>query len=141
MFAKNETGLDRFLEAQAPVFEAVCDELRSGQKRSHWMWYVFPQMRELGSSPQSQFYGINSRSEARAYLAHVVLGARLRQCVEMVLAVEDKSAGDIFDAPDDLKFQSSMTLFDAVSPREVFELALNQYYLGRRHEATLKLLS
>ena len=103
--------LERFVAAQAPVFPAVLAELRAGRKRGHWMWFVFPQLRGLGRSPTAEFYGIGSLDEARAYLAHPVLGPRLTLCTEALLAVEGRSLHAIFGSPDNLKFCSSMTLF------------------------------
>src|SRR5438046_1700808 len=102
--------LERFLTAQAPVFETVLEELKAGRKRSHWMWFIFPQLRGLGWSPTAQFYGIGKLKEARAYLAHSVLGPRLLICTEAVLAIRGRSLHEIFGFPDDLKFRSSMTL-------------------------------
>src|SRR6478735_8990515 len=103
--------LERFVTAQEPVFAAVLEELRLGQKRSHWMWFVFPQLRGLGHSSMAQFYGIGSLAEARAYLAHPLLGSRLLQCTRTVLAVDGRSLHAIFGAPDDTKFCACMTLF------------------------------
>ncbi|MFB6141219.1 MAG: DUF1810 domain-containing protein [Halosimplex sp.] len=105
--------LQRFVEAQDTVIDDVKQELRSGRKRSHWMWFVFPQMEGLGSSRMSQRYAISSRAEAEAYLDHPILGSRLRECTEIVNGLEGRSANDVFGSPDDLKFRSSMTLFEA----------------------------
>src|ERR1700710_3102293 len=112
--------LQRFIGAQAPAIERVRAELRDGRKRSHWMWFVFPQISGLGSSAMAVRYAIASPDEARAYLAHPVLGARLRDCTQMVLDVEGRDVHRIFGSPDDMKFHSSMTLFDAVAAGEVF---------------------
>src|SRR3954454_7616642 len=133
--------LERFVTAQAPVFAAAIDELKAGQKRSHWMWFIFPQMRGLGHSPTAQFYGISSLDEARAYLAHPVLGPRLMRCTEAVLAVEGRSLHAIFGSPDDLKFCSSMTLFAlaAGGDESVFRQALARYCGGRMDERTVAL--
>jgi uncharacterized protein (DUF1810 family) len=121
--------LQRFLDAQAPVFEQVLAELRAGQKRSHWMWFIFPQIAGLGHSEMAQRYAISSRAEANAYLDHPVLGVRLRQCTQLVLEMEGRTIGQIFGDPDDLKFHSSVTLFATVSPTEsVFEHALKKYF-------------
>jgi uncharacterized protein (DUF1810 family) len=138
----DSVDLERFVAAQGPVFEAALNELKAGQKRSHWMWFVFPQLRGLGSSPKAKFYGIKSIEEARAYLAHAVLGPRLVLCTETVLAIKDRSPNAIFGSPDDLKFRSSMTLFalaagDAESP---FHQALRQFWDNRVDERTLALL-
>src|SRR5271163_4329683 len=103
--------LERFVKAQAGVYERVCAELRAGRKQTHWMWFVFPQIRGLGSSSMAVRFGISSLAEAQAYLAHAVLGPRLRECAGIVCGVEGKSVGEIFGSPDDLKFHSSMTLF------------------------------
>src|SRR6188474_2984892 len=104
-------GLDRFVTAQDPVFEQVRAELRAGRKRTHWMWFVFPQMQGLGHSPMAQKYAIVSREEASAYLEHPVLGPRLRECTKLVNRVEGRTLNQIFGYPDDLKFRSSMSLF------------------------------
>src|ERR1700761_128847 len=110
--------LNRFVEAQAPVYDRVCAELRAGDKRSHWMWFIFPQIRGLGSSPTSRHFAISGREEALAYLRHPILGKRLRECTALVNAVEGRSAYDIFRSPDDMKFRSCLTLFGAVAPEE-----------------------
>ena len=111
----NEFDLERFVQAQEPVYATVLAELRAGHKRSHWMWFIFPQLRGLGYSAMAYEYGIASRAEAVAYLEHPVLGARLWECTRSVNAVEGRSAHDIFGSPDDLKFCSSMTLFAGVT--------------------------
>ena len=134
-------GLQRFVEAQDPVIDGVKKELRSGRKRTHWMWFMFPQMEGLGSSQMSQRYAISSRAEAEAYLDHSILGSRLRECTEIVNGVEGRSANDIFGSPDDLKFQSSMTLFEAVATDPApFGTALDLYYEGESDPKTLDLL-
>jgi uncharacterized protein (DUF1810 family) len=133
--------LQRFVEAQDPVIETVKEELRSGQKRSHWMWYVFPQMEGLGRSRMSRRYAISSRDEAEAYLTHPTLGPRLRECTEIVNGVDGRSANEIFGSPDDLKFRSSMTLFETVADDpEPFRTALDRYYDGDPDPKTLQLL-
>ena len=130
--------LQRFVDAQAPVIDAVRRELRDGRKRSHWMWFVFPQLAGLGRSAMAQRYAIASLAEARAYLAHPLLGPRLRECSALVLAVEGRDIHEIFGAPDDLKFGSSMTLFDAADPSEpVFRDCLHKYFGGLRDRETL----
>lgn len=130
--------LQRFVDAQAPVIDAVRHELRGGRKRSHWMWFVFPQLAGLGRSAMAQRYAIASLAEARAYLAHPLLGPRLRECSALVLAVEGCDIHEIFGAPDDLKFWSSMTLFDAADPSEpVFRDCLHKYFDSRRDRETL----
>jgi uncharacterized protein (DUF1810 family) len=133
--------LERFVTAQAPVYAAVCDELADGRKASHWMWFVFPQLRALGRSATAKFFGIESLDEARAYAAHPLLGARLRECAQRVLDVQGRSAHQIFGSPDDLKLCSCMTLFEAAAPAEpVFAQVLERYFDGVRDLATLELL-
>jgi uncharacterized protein (DUF1810 family) len=135
-------SLDRFLDAQAPVIDAARAELARGRKRSHWMWFVFPQIEGLGRSATAQFYAIASLDEAKAYAAHPVLGARLRELTALVLKVEGKSLRDIFGTPDDLKFHSSMTLFARAAPDEaLFREALEKYCGGREDRATLERLA
>jgi uncharacterized protein (DUF1810 family) len=124
--------LQRFVTAQAPVIEQVLEELRAGRKRSHWMWFVFPQLKGLGASTMAQHYGIVSLEEAQAYLAHPVLGPRLRECCALMLAVPDRSAHEILGSPDDLKFRSCLTLFALAAPQErVFGEALQRFYGGQ----------
>jgi uncharacterized protein (DUF1810 family) len=137
------SGLSRFVEAQQDVFETALAELRAGRKRSHWMWFVFPQLRGLGRSSTAAFYGIASLDEARAYLAHPVLGPRLREATHAVLRHAGRSALEIFGSPDDLKFRSSMTLFAiaAEDAGEPFAEALRQFYGGAADEATERLLN
>jgi uncharacterized protein (DUF1810 family) len=134
--------LERFVTAQAPVFSAVLDELRAGRKRTHWMWFVFPQLRDLGRSSMATFFGIGSLQESRAYLAHPVLGPRLDLCTRTVLELEDGSLLQIFGSPDDMKFQSSMTLFAlaAAAPASVFYQALDRWCDGELDAQTLTLL-
>ena len=131
--------LRRFVEAQAGVYEQACAELRAGRKRSHWMWFVFPQIRGLGSSEMALRYAISGREEARAYLDHSVLGARLRESAVIVVGVDGRTVEEIFGYPDDLKFHSSMTLFAEVggSSESVFHNALKKYFGGKTDEATL----
>lgn len=133
--------LERFVAAQAPVYARVCDELCAGRKQSHWMWFVFPQIAGLGHSAMAQTYALASLAEATAYLAHPVLGPRLRQCTGLVLAVAGKTARQIFGQPDDLKFRSSMTLFARSAPDEpLFRDALAKFYGGEEDAATARLL-
>lgn len=134
--------LQRFVAAQEPVFGAVLDELKAGRKRSHWMWFVFPQLRGLGTSPIARLYGIGSMDEARAYLAHPVLGPRLAACTESVLTNRHRSLHEIFGSPDDLKFRSCMTLFARASDdrENAFRRALDACCEGRMDERTLSLL-
>ena len=133
-------ALERFVTAQAAVYPAVLRELRAGRKKSHWMWFVFPQRRGLGRSSFAERYGIASKEEARAYLAHEVLGARLRECTQLVLAVDHDDAHRIFGSPDDLKFRSSMTLFDVVAPGDVFGRAIERFCGGVRDPRTIEML-
>jgi uncharacterized protein (DUF1810 family) len=133
--------LNRFLEAQATNYADALAELRAGRKRSHWMWYVFPQIAGLGNSAMSARYSIRSEDEARAYLAHPILGPRMIECVEALLALENRSARDIMGSPDDLKLRSSATLFAEVSePGSVFERVVNQYYSSDPDAKTLEIL-
>ncbi|WP_338737641.1 DUF1810 domain-containing protein [Haloplanus salilacus] len=134
--------LQRFVAAQDPVIEQVKSELRSGRKRTHWMWFVFPQVAGLGSSEMARRYAISSRAEAEAYLSHPVLGPRLTECTGIVNGIDGRSATEIFGSPDDLKFRSSMTLFDAVADDPTpFGTALERYYGGDPDEQTLQFLS
>ncbi|HEY2800323.1 MAG TPA: DUF1810 domain-containing protein [Chthoniobacterales bacterium] len=134
-------NLERFLKAQEKVFERALQELRRGRKESHWMWFIFPQIAGLGSSPTARHYAIKSKSEAEAYLRHPVLRSRLTLCAAAFLTVEGKSASEIMGYPDDLKLRSSMTLFAAVSDDEVFQRVLDKYYDGAMDQKTLELLS
>ena len=134
--------LARFVEAQGRVYETALSELRAGHKRSHWMWFVFPQLSGLGHSPTAQFYGLSGLAEAKAYLAHPVLGPRLRACTQAVLDLQDRAIAQIFGSPDDLKFHSSMPLFSqAASERDsAFGEALGRYCGGQPDPRTLELL-
>ncbi len=134
--------LERFVQAQQDVMSAVKRELGTGHKRTHWMWFVFPQLRALGRSSTARRYGIGSLAEARAYLAHPALGPRLMECTALVLAVEGRTVHEIFGSPDDLKFRSSMTLFAAADPAAaVFTSALAKYFDGAPDPQTTELLS
>ncbi len=134
-------ALRRFVEAQDPVYAQVTGELRRGAKASHWMWFVFPQLRGLGRSATAERYGIASEEEARAYWHHPVLGPRLAECTALLLATTGKTALEILGSPDDLKLRSSMTLFERVAPEEpVFAQALERFFDGRRDAKTLALL-
>lgn len=133
--------LDRFLEAQESVWARVLVELKVGKKRSHWMWFVFPQIKGLGHSDMAARYAIQSRVEAKAYLGHPVLGSRLREACNALLALENLTAHEILGTPDDLKLRSSMTLFAEVSePGDVFGAVLEKYFDGKRDARTLALL-
>ena len=131
-------NLRRLQEAQSGVYARVCEELRAGEKRSHWMWFIFPQIRGLGRSPIAERFAIGSLEEARAYLEHAVLGARLRECTSIVNAVEGKSASEIFGFPDDLKFHSSMTLFVKAGDGAEFRRAIEKYFGGKMDSGTLE---
>ncbi len=134
--------LNRFIGAQERVYDDVLSELKNGQKRSHWMWFIFPQIDGLAQSSTSKFYAVKSREEAIAYLNHPILGKRLNECAEAVLAVENRSASEIFGYPDDLKLKSSLTLFASVSDEQsVFALLLDKYFGGERDLRTLKILA
>jgi uncharacterized protein (DUF1810 family) len=134
--------LDRFVTAQNPVYAQALGELRAGRKQGHWMWFVFPQLDGLGRSPTARQFAIQSRAEALEYLAHPLLGARLRECTKVLLAVPDPSISAILGSPDDLKFRSSMTLFSELSgPGSVFEKALERFYAGKPDARTLELLA
>ena len=134
--------MDRYIKAQAPVYARALAELKAGHKQSHWMWYVFPQIAGLGRSGMSQTYAIQSLDEARDYLAHPVLGARMRECCRVLLALEGKTAHEIFRSPDDLKFRSCLTLFAQAAPDEsLFDELLVKYFGGKEDPATLELLA
>jgi uncharacterized protein (DUF1810 family) len=133
--------LQRFVEAQDGVIDRVRAELGAGRKQGHWMWFVFPQLFGLGKSAMAVRYSIGSREEAAAYLAHPVLGPRLRECTELVLAVEGRDAHAIFGSPDDMKFHSSMTLFAAAAPMAaVFRAALDKYFGGKMDSMSMTIL-
>lgn len=135
------SDLARFVDAQEPMIDEVKRELRSGRKRSHWMWFVFPQIGGLGRSEMARRYAIGSLAEARAYLAHPVLGPRLQECTELVNAIDGRTANEVFGSPDDLKFRSSMTLFEAAADDpSPFATALGKYYDGERDPKTLQRL-
>jgi uncharacterized protein (DUF1810 family) len=133
--------LQRFLDAQAPVYAVVLGELRAGRKHSHWMWFIFPQLTGLGHSAMAQRFAISSREEAVAYLAYNVLGSRLQECTTLVNAVEGRTIREILGSPDDQKFRSSMTLHNAVSPDPEFAAAISKFYGGKGDQRTLDLLS
>ncbi|WP_347159336.1 DUF1810 domain-containing protein [Pontibacter chitinilyticus] len=134
-------NLNRFLEAQEHTYQAALNEIRSGKKTSHWMWFIFPQVAGLGFSETSKFYAIKSKAEAAAYLKHEVLGKRLREISEALLNVNGKSANQIFGSPDDVKLKSSMTLFNEANDGDaVFQKVLEKYFKGGADQKTLKLL-
>jgi uncharacterized protein (DUF1810 family) len=132
--------LQRFVDAQERLYLTVLDELRRGQKRSHWMWFIFPQAEGLGRSSMAQHYAVKSRREVEAYMAHPLLGARLCECVVTVLTIPRKTANQIFGSPDDLKFRSSLTLFDAMSDEPHFSVGLERFFEGRPDPMTLDVI-
>lgn len=133
-------NLQRFVQAQENVYDQALAEIRAGRKRSHWMWFIFPQIAGLGFSPTSQHFAIRDRSEAEAYLAHPILGPRLTECCEALLALKTNSAPDVFGYPDDLKLKSSATLFAAVSPSgSAFEQLLKKFFDGEPDTKTIEL--
>lgn len=138
----NPNILERFVQAQQPVYEQVIAELQAGRKRTHWMWFIFPQLRGLGRSEMANHYGITSKDEAAAYLRHPVLGLRLQQCAQLVLAIPGKSLNEIFGDPDDMKFHSSMTLFASVAgPASIFQACLKKYCGNQPDPATVARLA
>ncbi len=135
-------NLARFVNAQERDYRQALSEIKAGRKRSHWMWYVFPQFEGLGSSPTSRHYAIKSVEEAAAYVAHPVLGSRLLECAEAALRVEGRSAYDIFGSPDDMKLRSSATLFASISPEgSIFHQIIDKYFGGQRDERTIALMT
>ena len=134
-------GLQRFVDAQAPVYSQVLAELRQGRKQTHWIWFVFPQLAGLGHSAMARRFALRSRDEAVAYLTHGILGARLNECTALVNTIEGRSIGEILGTPDDLKFCSSMTLFAEVSSDSAFSGAIAKFCGGRRDQRTLDLLA
>ena len=137
----NSFNLSRFVSAQEKIYDRVLAELSNGRKQSHWMWYIFPQLDGLAQSATSKYYAIKSREEAIAYLNHPVLGRRLRECANTVLAIEGKTVLEIFGYPDDLKLKSSMTLFSAMTKNSVFINVLDKYFQSKRDNLTLQLLN
>ncbi|WIM89006.1 DUF1810 domain-containing protein [Candidatus Mycobacterium wuenschmannii] len=141
-FTSEPFDLQRFVDAQERVYSDVVDELRAGRKRSHWIWFIFPQIAGLGSSATAARYAISTLDEARAYVRHDVLGPRLRECTRLVNAVQDKTIGEIFGSPDDLKVRSSMTLFArATDDNGDFRALLDRYYAGEEDPLTLRRLA
>jgi uncharacterized protein (DUF1810 family) len=131
-------NLQRFVRAQDPLYERVCDELRAGRKTSHWMWFIFPQIAGLGYSAMAQRFAISSRSEAAAFADHPLLGSRLRECTSLVNALSGLTANQVFGSPDDLKFRSSMTLFAVcANDPQFFQDALDKYFHGKGDPLTL----
>ncbi len=139
--SRDPYGLHRFVEAQAPIYNQALKELRGGRKQSHWMWFIFPQLRGLGHSAMAYEYGISALAEAIAYLQHPLLGPRLRECTKTVNSIDGRTVSEIFGSPDDLKFRSSMTLFANATPDNVeFLTALERYFGGKQDPRTLALL-
>jgi uncharacterized protein (DUF1810 family) len=142
MPATDPFDLERFVTAQAPVYDTVVAELRAGRKRSHWMWFIFPQLAGLGFSAMAQRYAIGSLEEAKAYLAHPVLGPRLRECCGLLVALQESDIHAILGAPDDMKLRSCLTLFQRAAPQEaVFAECLAKFYRGEGDAKTLALLA
>jgi uncharacterized protein (DUF1810 family) len=136
--ADDPFDLARFVEAQAGVYAQVCAELRAGEKRSHWMWFIFPQIAGLGHSPMARRYAISSIHEARAYLAHPILGPRLRECTQLMLAAQGRTSRQLLGDIDSQKFRSSITLFARATPEDrLFQDALDKYFDGEADEAAL----
>ena len=134
-------GLERFVAAQDRVYASVLEELAAGNKTSHWMWFVFPQLKALGRSSIAKYFGIESQGEAFAYWQHPVLGKRLKECTQFVLAVSDRTANEIFGSPDDLKFRSCMTLFaQGALDEPFFSQALERFFDGKPDAITISLL-
>jgi uncharacterized protein (DUF1810 family) len=139
--AAEENNLQRFIHAQEPDYKKALSEIKQGRKRSHWMWYIFPQIQGLGFSATSQFYAIKNLAEAEAYLEHPVLGSRLVEICQELLKLDSHDAHQIFGCPDDLKLKSSMTLFAAVAnPNAVFALVLDKFFSGKKDPKTLELI-
>jgi len=137
----DDHDLDRFLKAQGDTYDIALDELKAGRKRSHWIWFIFPQIAGLGQSPTSQFYGVKSLDEAAAYLRHPILGGRLHESLKTLQMLEETSADRIFGDLDAMKFRSSLTLFAEADPADpIIEAALDRWFGGRKDEKTLQLL-
>lgn len=137
----NPFNLSRFLEAQESMYTIALSELRAGQKLTHWMWFIFPQLDGLGASKTSNYYSIKCMEESRKYLEHPVLGTRLLDCTKYAIAIQGRTIRQIFGTPDNMKFCSSMTLFEHVAaPNSVFSYALDKYFAGKRDAETLRLI-
>jgi len=137
----DDHDLDRFLKAQGDTYDTALDELKAGRKRSHWIWFIFPQIAGLGQSPTSQFYGVKSLDEAAAYLRHPILGGRLHESLKALQMLEETSADRVFGDLDAMKFRSSLTLFAEANPSDpIIEAALDRWFGGRKDEKTLQLL-
>jgi len=137
----DDHDLDRFLKAQGDTYDIALDELKAGRKRSHWIWFIFPQIAGLGQSPTSQFYGVKSLDEAASYLRHPILGGRLHESLKTLQMLEETSADRVFGDLDAMKFRSSLTLFAEANPSDpIIEAALDRWFGGRKDEKTLQLL-
>ena len=137
----NLNSLNRFIEAQQPVYPQALQELRNGKKTTHWMWFIFPQIEGLGQSSTAKYYSITTIEEAKEYLMHPILGKRLLECASAILKIENKTADEIFGSPDNAKLRSSMTLFNFVSPEhEEFSEVLKKYFAGEQDEKTISIL-
>jgi len=137
----NENNLNRFIDAQERDYQTALTEIRNGRKRSHWMWYIFPQVQGLGFTETSRFYAVKDLDEAEAYLQHPILGSRLIDICNALLGLESNNANQIFGSPDDLKLKSCMTLFAALSNTDpVFRLVLDKFFNGRKDQKTLQLI-
>lgn len=134
-------NVDRFLDGQRFGYEYALNEIRNGKKEGHWIWYVFPQIKGLGHSPNSKYYGISGKEEAKAFLEHQILGKRLREITEALLSLEERDIHNVMSSVDCMKLRSSMTLFDLVSPKDVFNKVLEKYYGGQRDPLTLKMVN
>lgn len=142
MAGEIDYNLDRFIDAQNGIYDLALAELKAGRKRSHWMWFIFPQIAGLGSSSMSEKYAIRSAEEASAYLADPILGSRLLRCVEAILSIEDRTANHILGSPDDMKLRSSMTLFAAISDHaSPFHQVIDKFYHGKFDDRTVELLN
>ena len=138
---KDSFNLERFITAQEKVYPTVIEELITGTKISHWMWFIFPQVDGLGRTEIAKRYAIKSLDEAKAYIAHPLLGTRLQECIELVLDIDGKTANAVFGSPDDLKFKSSMTLFLVAAPHiDLFQRVINKYYDGQQDKVTIEIL-
>lgn len=133
--------LQRFINAQADIYETALKEIQSGHKRTHWMWFIFPQLKGLGRSPTSMYYGLDGIEETREYLNNPILGARLREITKALLMLHDTNPHSIFGSPDDMKLRSCMTLFDAIEPNSIFRQVIDTFFQGRQDTRTLSILA
>ncbi|KEO72990.1 DUF1810 domain-containing protein [Anditalea andensis] len=134
-------NMDRFIKAQQNIYAQVVTELKAGKKRTHWMWFIFPQIQGLGSSPMAVKYGLNGIEEAMAYYAHPILGVRLKECTQILLSLENPDVDAIFGYPDHLKLKSSLTLFSIIAEDSVFNTAISRLFQGQKDELTLRLIN